>query len=221
MAGRIDMTGEQGLAFFGSVSASLTHEMKNSLAILMENAGLLDDFAFMIEKGAPPDTERLRTVAARIQKQVGRADSIVGKMNRFAHSIDEATSRVDLNGIASFTISLAERPAFLKGVILKTKLSAEPVQIETAPFFLENLLWLCLARAMDGAEKGNVVELTVDREGEGARFTIACGTAWKPPDPDTFPSEGEKALLCVLGADLHLYPSSGGIELRLAGGGLS
>ncbi len=73
--------------------------MKNSLAILPENTGLLEDLALMTEKGQPLATARLTTLAGRIKKQIKRADGIVMKMNRFAHSIDEAYMRVDLIGV--------------------------------------------------------------------------------------------------------------------------
>ncbi len=47
--------GECGLQCFGSISASISHELKNALAIINENAGLLEDLSFMAEKGLPLD----------------------------------------------------------------------------------------------------------------------------------------------------------------------
>ena len=42
-----------GLQFFGKVSASIAHEIKNVLAIINENAGLLEDLTFAARKERP------------------------------------------------------------------------------------------------------------------------------------------------------------------------
>jgi hypothetical protein len=38
-----ELLGETGLQFFGKMSASISHEIKNVMAIINENAGLLED----------------------------------------------------------------------------------------------------------------------------------------------------------------------------------
>ena len=35
-----------GLQFFGKMTASISHEIKNVMAIINESAGLLDDYCF-------------------------------------------------------------------------------------------------------------------------------------------------------------------------------
>ena len=51
---------EQNLAFFGMISAGMSHEMRNVLSIIGEYAGLLDDFLVAAERGAPLDSDKLR-----------------------------------------------------------------------------------------------------------------------------------------------------------------
>ncbi len=92
-----EIIGETGLQFFGKMSASISHEMKNVMAIINENAGLLEDLTVMAEKGMPIDPERLKTQASRIMKQIRRGDDIIKGMNRFAHSVDEPLRQADLN----------------------------------------------------------------------------------------------------------------------------
>jgi C4-dicarboxylate-specific signal transduction histidine kinase len=50
-----DPIGDAGLQFFGRMSASISHELKNALAIIKENAGLLADYVAMMGKGTPID----------------------------------------------------------------------------------------------------------------------------------------------------------------------
>ena len=60
-----DMIGEQGLKFFGKMSATISHEINNALAIINENAGLLQDFTLMAGKRVPIDLDRLHTLGGK------------------------------------------------------------------------------------------------------------------------------------------------------------
>jgi len=59
MSHRCDIVGETGLQFYGKICASLSHEIKNALAIINEDAGLLNDFAALADQGRPLDPERV------------------------------------------------------------------------------------------------------------------------------------------------------------------
>jgi len=72
-----DTLGEAGFQFFGKMSASISHEIKNALAIMNENAGLLEDYASMGEKGISVDLQRLKSLAGNVRIQIQRADEIV------------------------------------------------------------------------------------------------------------------------------------------------
>jgi hypothetical protein len=43
MSAKLEIVAETGLQFFGKMTASISHEIKNVLAIINENAGLLED----------------------------------------------------------------------------------------------------------------------------------------------------------------------------------
>ena len=77
-----DMIGEQGLKFFGKMSATISHEINNALAIINENAGLMQDFTHMVDKGIPLDPKRLNTLAGKIIQQVRRAEGIVKNLKQ-------------------------------------------------------------------------------------------------------------------------------------------
>ena len=73
---------------FARISASISHEIKNILSIINENAGLLDDFAQMADRDEGVAVERVRSVTGIIAKQVDRSNTIMKNLNRFAHSAD-------------------------------------------------------------------------------------------------------------------------------------
>ncbi len=210
-----DTIGETGLLFFGKMTASISHEIKNVLAIINENAGIIEDFTFMEKKGIPLDSERILGISQKIMKQIQRADGIIQKMNRFSHSIDESIKRIDLGEVLELVAALSDRFAANRGVTIEIEPLETSVAITTRPFFLENLIWLCLDFAMDAAGDGKSVNLIAQEEKNSAiiRFTQLKGLA--DHQLDNFPGKQEKALLKVLKAELLLDQNAGEIVLTL------
>ena len=160
--------GECGLHCFGSISASISHELKNALAIINENAGLLEDLSFMAEKGRPLDPARLKNLAANICKQIQRADGIIRNMNRFAHSADEPVKCIDLGETLALTVALSSRLAAMKSIILIFIPPPQPICVTTRLFYLQNLIWLCLKEILETAGAEKEITLTLRPHPEGA-----------------------------------------------------
>ncbi len=215
MTGQLEIIGKTGLQFFVKISASISHEIKNVLAIINENAGLLEDFTLMADQGMPIDPARLKTLSATILKQVNRADGIINNMNRFAHSIDKTVTTVDLNEIIELFIALTGRFVAMRCVSIEPKLSEIPVKIRTSPFFLMNLLWLCLDFAMTANGTGKCVELATEKTENGARIRFIRLKGLTEKQVEVFTSEHEKSLLCLLEADLTANPKGEEILLDL------
>lgn len=203
------------LRFFGAACASVSHEIKNSLAIMRENAGLMEDLLMMAEKGVPLDTERLRSLAVRINKQTERADQIVKNLNQFAHSVDEPLASVEFAEHILLVCSLAQRLASLKGVSFKLRSSEESVVLETAPFFLANMIWQCLLRAIEGGGGQKDLELEVGGEGDAAELNIRGIKALPGNCSGAFPGQAEMLLAECLKAYLSFDPTSGVIRVTL------
>lgn len=210
-----DMIGEHGLQFFGKVSATISHEINNALAIINENAGLLQDFTLMADKGMPLDPKRLNTLAGKVMQQIRRAEGIVRNMNRFAHSIDESSKSVNLSDIVEFVTTLSGRFASMRGVTLEPKSTAVPVTINTNPFFLENLIWLCLDFVMDAAGEGNTIDIVTEKTENGAQVRFMQVEDLAKAPLDEFPAEREKALLDTLKADFVADVEAGELVIIL------
>ena len=165
--------GDCGLHCFGSISASISHELKNALAIINENAGLLEDLSLMAEKGRPLDPVRLKNLAANIGKQIQRADGIIRNMNRFAHSADEPVNCIDLGDTLALTVALSARLAAMKSVTLNFIPPPQPINVTTRLFYIENLVWLCLKEIFEraGAEKEITLALRSRPEGAAVIFS--------------------------------------------------
>ncbi|MBW1703935.1 MAG: sensor histidine kinase [Deltaproteobacteria bacterium] len=209
------LIGEQGLQFFGKMSATISHEINNALAIINENAGLLQDFILMAEKGMPLDPERLNSLAGKVIQQIRRAEGIIKNMNMFAHSVDESVKSINLSDVVELMTALSCRFASMRGVTVEPKPAALPVTITTNPFFLENLIWLCLDFAMDAAGAGNTIDIVSVKTETGAQVRFAQVEDLAKAPLDKFPSERGKALLDTLKADLVSDAGAGEIVITL------
>lgn len=205
MRGDIHFVGETALRFFGKMSASISHEIKNVLAIINENAGLLEDFTLMAKKGIPLDPERLKKLSGMVIKQIQRGDEIIKNMNRFSHSIDESSKKVDLYETLDLMVALSARFASMRGVILdfvQADSDMTSLSIKTNRFYLENLIWLCLDFAMDAAGSGKTVGLSVEQTGNSGRICFMHLENLNDMPSDTFPNEEMRALLETIKAEI-------------------
>ena len=211
----LDVREETALRFFGNISTSISHEIKNVLAIINENAGLLQDYNIMAEKGTPINPERLKTLAKTVMRQIQRADVIVKNMNKFAHSVDEASKTLDLREILELVVALSSRFATMRGVGLELQPSSSAVSILSSPFFLENLIWLVMDFAMGVAGNGKTVGLIAEKRGGGARIRFTQLGALEKTQKNEFPTERERSLLHILNGKISMDHGEDQISIDL------
>ncbi len=204
-----DIVGDAGLQFFGKMTASISHEIRNVLAVINENSGLIKDLILMTDKGRPLDLERIKALVGKVTDQVRRADEIVNNMNQFAHSVDDLLRRVDVGEYLELVTALSRRSAAMREVMLETARPAVPAEITTAPFYLENLIWLCLDYAMQAAGDGKTVRMTVEQNQGGAQIQFKGLEGLGEIEKGKFPSEREKAMLGALEAKLEVDARAG------------
>ena len=210
-----DILGEEGLQFFGKMSASISHEIKNVLAVINENAGLMQDFIYMHERGMPIDPEQLKSVSQMITKQVKRADTIMKNMSKFAHSTDQLIKTESVNDILNVVTNLANRFAAMREITLEKIPSEEPLKIKTNPFFLENLIWLCLDFAMDAIGPERTVRLLAKEIDNSAQITFSQLGSLPVMPLKTFPGKRVEALLAALQGDITVDTQAGTISISL------
>ena len=148
------------IQFFGTLSAAMTHDMKNCLAIINENAGLLADLAVKAQdKAIPFDPLKAASISEKIGKLVSRADDMMKRFNRFAHSMDHDKETVDLEEAVNLIARLAER-ILLQGRIRLTVIPASaPCRIHASRFAVLHLIF----RAVDSLCR-NQTDGTFDSE---------------------------------------------------------
>ena len=154
------------IAFMGKVTASLSHEIKNTLAIINESAGLMGD---LLGKDAPEDWpaySRLTNLLASIEEQVQRSADIVKRLNQFAHSMDKSLADFDLNETVRQTAILAQRFATLRRVNLETDLESKPLLLVSDPFRLLYVIFGFIERAINCSPRESEVSVQTEQSGE-------------------------------------------------------
>lgn len=176
---------QMGISFFGRVMASISHEMKNRVSIIKEHAGLLKDYSAMAEQGRKVDMERMGRLGKALTEQVVKADDILKNMNQMAHSTDKILGQVDLNDLVKLVIDLAKRPADLYCIELLFQPSEFPVTITTSPFFMMNLIWLCLEEMFKLIESKGIIEFKLESQnGNGALIRMIMNGEITKTDAD-------------------------------------
>ena len=210
-----DVTGEAGLQFFGKIIASISHEIKNVLAVINENAGLLEDFILMEEKGVPLNPEKLKRISKKTKEQVKRADGIIQNMNRFAHSVDETVKTIDVIDTMELMIKLSARFSDMAGVSFKMDSRFNQIKIETNPFLLQNVIWFCLDNIMNLVDSGDMVSIAVENNGCDVLIRFFGINGLDAMTNYNLPVERETILLKALNGKLQINKGAGEIVLCL------
>lgn len=212
----MEIIGINGIQFFGKMSASISHDLKNVLAVINENAGLLEDFCLMAEKGRSLEPARLKRLAEDVKHQIRRGDRIITSLNTFAHSADRESAAIDLRELLGLLVELSLRYASMRGVHLEIDPPADSIMVTTAPFILLNLLWFCLDFAMTAAGPGKTVALAAEKTDDGARLRFRK-LAGMEAAAASFPADPPNALARVLNAHIRLDPDSREVAVSLPG----
>jgi C4-dicarboxylate-specific signal transduction histidine kinase len=146
------------MAFLAKITASMTHEIANSLAIILESAGLLSDLITLSPEGSFPHKEKFQRVLGSINDQVKRGVDISGRLNQFAHSMDEPLAAVNLAELLERVVLLMRRLAKRRSVELTALAADRDVAIMSDPFRLQLVVATVIEHLTEAlAEGGSII----------------------------------------------------------------
>jgi len=207
---------EAGLAFFGAVTASLSHELNNVYAIVNELAGVLEDHVIAAERGGGVSPAKVEEVAGKIQAQVERGRVLVKRLNSFAHSCDEPVATVSLCELLEMMAAICRRFADMERVRLEYEPAENDVDLTTNPFVLEHAVFVCIRSAVDCAADKRLVRVYNEVTERGAAVCVESADGV----PDLSGGNEDVAMLPLLAAELggeiqHLSAAGGGSQFKL------
>jgi signal transduction histidine kinase len=166
------------LAFFGKVNASISHELKNILAIISEAAGLLNDLTELAGKGKKVELDMLRNCSRDIVEEIQRGFTTIKQMNKFSHSVDDPLKSIDLIEVLALMIDLAGFLSFAGKVRFDPPPQGVPIVL-TCPFRIQNLLYQALVFAFESAGPEAEIQVAMQPDTSGHVRIIFSGLGSK------------------------------------------
>ena len=213
MAENKNMVAEAGVRFFGSISASATHEIKNTLAIINESAGLLIDLSLMAQKGHLLSLERINDISQRVIRQVQRADLVLKKLNQFSHSVDKSTQIADLEKTILFVLDLASRLVERHEAVVEVSSPVSPMMVSTNLFYLENMIWRAIETACCAADGEKKVKISFGTDLSEPLIWFTMNTVKEGIMDDLFGSKEDSALMACLNISIKKNEKNNGFGL--------
>jgi K+-sensing histidine kinase KdpD len=207
---------QETLQYFKAMLPSFSHEAKNVLAVINENAGLMADYILMAQKGKTLDLERLSSLSATIRKQVARFNTLITDVRQVAHAIDNNTQDICLVHHVRQVSELLSTKAAMRSIQFHVSAMEEPILIHTRPVLLLHILWLCLDFAMQTSERGRHIELSLGKKGENARVLMSGIDKLKPESINAImPVEQRNTVLLALNAELTIDENEKSLLLKI------
>ncbi len=204
---------------FGKITASVTHEMQNVLAIIKENAGLMED---LINLTSREDSEillqRLSGCLTTIKNQVTRGVGLAFNLNGFAHTADHSQQTVDIIKITERLLTLTERISRNAGIETLLEPHDTPLRMETDPIQFQVCLHLSLECLLLTAPLHSVISFAFKKDNNSVSVVEIKTTHPDTPIPDmtqTIPvaAPWNELIQAVQPINAQVEPTASGIVL--------
>lgn len=171
------------LRFFGKVTASVTHDLQNVIAVIKETAGLMEDILLMNRDKELPFLEKFQKSLSTIKNQSLRGSSLVKSLNEFAHTPDDDEKEIDIVKTARMLTTLIERKTKSSEIHVHVEEPEGLVVIRTNAIKFEMALLTAIESILQGLPKGSTLKITPEKSDQAIIVRIACKDL--PNDPST------------------------------------
>lgn len=160
------------LQYMGRMTAGMTHEINNVLAVIRETAGFAQDLISLSGPDSFPNREKALKCLEEVQRQIERGSGFTRALNRFAHSVDHERQTTPVQDIVALAVALNERHVRQKCAVL------EAVETEASPaldadfFLVIEALSLLISRAVEDLGGEGKVLLSFDLKDTGRENSV-------------------------------------------------
>ncbi len=162
------------LASVGELAAGIAHEINNPVAIMVEEAGWIED---LLDEQVMPDSENLaefRRAVNQIKTQGKRCKEITHKLLSFARKTDPKAKEIQLNDLVEEMVGLSEQRARFSNVKIKVNLEPSLPKVFASPSEMQQVLLNLMNNALDAMEKtGGTMEITTRVDGDDVVLDVA------------------------------------------------
>jgi len=162
------------LASVGELAAGIAHEINNPVAIMVEEAGWIQDLLEEEEFQESYNLDEFTRALKQINTQGKRCKEITHKLLSFARKTDARIQNVRINELISDMIELSIQRAKYSKVVIETDLGKNLPAIEASQAEMQQVFLNFINNALDAMEKtGGVINIASRYEKEFIVIDIA------------------------------------------------
>jgi PAS domain S-box-containing protein len=154
----------------GEMAASLAHEIKQPIAAAITSANSCIEWL----AHEPPNLDRARAAAARIDKYGNRAAEIIDHIRSFYKKSPPQRELVDVNGIIHEMLTLLKCEADRYSVAMRAELAAELPKIMADPVQLQQVFMNLMLNAIEAMnDSGRELTVKSERQDGQLQFSVS------------------------------------------------
>lgn len=149
------------LASVGELAAGIAHEINNPVAIMVEEAGWIEDLLRDEEHMETSKLDEVKRALTQINTQGERCKEITHKLLSFARRTDPRVVEVDINDILEEILSISEQRSKFSNVKLLKNLAPDLPIIMASPSELQQVFLNLINNSLDAiGPAGGTIEVT-------------------------------------------------------------
>jgi two-component system, NtrC family, sensor kinase len=155
------------LASLGELAAGIAHEINNPVAVMVEEAGWMQDLLEEDTLSESPNLDEFRQSLKQIRTQGVRCKEITHKLLSFARKTDPRPKHVQLNELVEEVVNLCQQRARYSTVKITTTLDPELPLVYVSPTELQQVLMNLINNSLDAIDRrGGKIEVRTRTENE-------------------------------------------------------
>ena len=162
------------LASVGELAAGIAHEINNPVAIMIEEAGWIEDILEDEEFQKSENLDEFIRALEQIRTQGRRCKEITHKLLHFARKTDSRTQEVEINDLIEELVALSAQKAKYSNVTINTVLEKDLPPLQVSETEVQQVFLNLINNALDAMEnKGGVIDITTLMEGDHIAVQVA------------------------------------------------
>jgi len=162
------------LASVGELAAGIAHEINNPVAIMVEEAGWIQDLLEEEEFSGSENLEEFERALRQINTQGKRCKEITHKLLSFARKTDSKIQEIDVKALILEILELTRQRAKYSNVIIETSFQENLPSFRASIAEMQQIFLNLINNAVDAMEKtGGTVKIKVRLEPENIVVEVA------------------------------------------------
>ena len=162
------------LASIGELAAGIAHEINNPVAIMVEEAGWMEDLLEEQELQESQNVEEFRRSLKQIGIQGVRCKEITHKLLSFARKTDPVHREIQVNDTIEEILSICNQRSKFSNIRIQTELDSSLPPISASPTELQQVFMNLINNAIDAmGSGGGLLEIRSGVEGDKVVVDVA------------------------------------------------